>query len=202
MTDWTSGLLAVAGLSTLAVYGVLLAGWASNSKYAFLGGCRSAAGVISYELPVGVVTVTLAGLVRDATGVHSLSLVAFGVVNGQFWLVVPLWPLWLAWLVLNLAKTKRAPFDLPEAEAELVAGYNVEYSSMGFALFFLAEYASMVAMSALTAVVFLHDTHAGAGLPLATLAVVLFFPFIWVRNTLPRYRPTNSCVWDGSAFCL
>jgi NADH:ubiquinone oxidoreductase subunit H len=187
--DGVSSGLAVAGLSSVAVYGVLLAGWASNSKYAFLGGCRSAAGMVSYELPMGAVFVTLAALTRDITGMHSLAFSSFGVVNEVVWLALPLWPMVIAWFVLTLAEAKRAPFDLPEAEAELVAGYNVEYSSMGFALFFLAEYASMAAMAAVTALAFMHGTGAGLGLPLAAKTVILFYPFIWVRNTLPRYRP-------------
>jgi NADH:ubiquinone oxidoreductase subunit H len=181
--------VAVAGISSLAVYAVLFAGWASNSKYAFLGGCRSAAGMISYELPMGVILVSFGALLRDYSGMHSLSISTFHLGNSSLAMFVSLLPLAIIWFSLVLAETKRAPFDLPEAEAELVAGYNVEYASMGFALFFLAEYASMAAMSAITASFFMFHSGIIGQLPLSVLTMLYFFPFLWVRNSLPRYRP-------------
>jgi NADH-quinone oxidoreductase subunit H len=200
LVDWSSGMVAVAGLSTLAVFGVLLAGWASNSKYAFLGGCRSAAGMISYELPLGVVTVVLVSMGRDVTsGTHHASLVAFIEANREVWLGLPLWSSLVVWLVLTLAETKRAPFDLPEAEAELVAGFNVEYSSMGFALFFLGEYASMLAMSALGALVFMHDD--GGSVPLAPKLCCFSFLSFGCATHCHATDQTNSCGLGGSVFC-
>ena len=131
LNDSAFGGVCLMALSSLAVYGVMLAGWASNSKYAFLGGCRSVAQMVSYELPMGVVLISLAGLIRDEAGMACLNLASSRLLPVK---LLPLWPLCLIWFILVLAETKRAPFDLPEAEAELVAGYNVEYSSMGFAL--------------------------------------------------------------------
>lgn len=190
VSDLNLGTMYFLAIGSLGVYGVLLAGWASNSKYAFLGCCRSVAQMISYELPMGLVVLTAA--------VISNSLNWNVLVESQesVWFLVPLWPLGLIWFICCLAETNRAPFDLPEAEAELVAGYNVEYSSMGFALFFIGEYANLILMSTVTSILFLGGTRS----PLALLSFLpgplwlslktlwVLFTFIWVRATLPRYR--------------
>lgn len=168
--------LVLMALSSLGVYGVMLAGWASNSKYAFLGCLRSVALMVSYELGFGAALLSISLFLVDPTGMKSLN---FGdaPTNISFALL----PLFFIFLVCILAETKRVPFDLPEAEAELVAGYNVEYSSLGFALFFIGEYASMAVMSALASIYFLGGFS-------AFKLVAIFFGFIWVRGTLPRYR--------------
>lgn len=189
--DLRLGTMFVLAVGSLGVYGVLLAGWASNSKYAFLGCCRSVAQMVSYELPLGLVTLTVCVC---ASSLHWSALVA---AQAACWFLLPLWPLALAWFVCCLAETNRAPFDLPEAEAELVAGYNVEYASMGFALFFIGEYANLLLMGTLTALLFLGGGAAPPGavltwLPhsfwLAAKAVAVVCCFVWVRATLPRYR--------------
>lgn len=190
VSDLHLGTMYVLCIGSLGVYGVLLAGWASNSKYAFLGCCRSVAQIISYELPLGLVVLTTCVLA------NSLNWSTLVETQENVWYLWPLWPMALIWLVCCLAETNRAPFDLPEAEAELVAGYNVEYASMGFALFFIAEYANMILMGTVTAVLFLGGTAApffllswvpgSLWLALKTAAVVFFF--VWVRATLPRYR--------------
>ena len=163
-------------LSTLAVYGVMLAGWASNSKYAFLGCLRSVALMVSYELSLGSALLSLALFNDDGTGMKCLNFHSM-VHTPQYALL----PVCLTFLICILAETKRVPFDLPEAEAELVAGYNVEYSSLGFALFFIAEYANMAVMSAIASIYFL----GGFG---ALKLTALFYAFVWTRGSLPRYR--------------
>ena len=195
LADINVGILYLFAISSLGVYGIIMAGWASNSKYAFLGGLRSAAQMVSYEVSMGFVIITvllcvgslnLSDIVRAQDG-------AYGPLN---WFVFPLLPLAVIFFVSTLAETNRHPFDLPEAEAELVSGYNVEYSAMTFALFFLGEYANMILMSAMTTVLFL-----GGWLPpfdfldfipgpiwfLLKLSACLFV-FLWVRATFPRYR--------------
>ena len=179
-------------VSSLGVYGVIMAGWSSNSKYAFLGALRSAAQMVSYEVSLGLILIT----VLLCVGSLNLS----EIVNAQqtVWFGLPLFPLMLLFFISCLAETNRAPFDLPEAEAELVAGYNVEYSSMGFALFFLGEYANMIVMSSLCAIMFL-----GGWLPPLNLSILYWVPsgfwlgvkvvfflfgFVWVRAAFPRYR--------------
>jgi NADH-quinone oxidoreductase subunit H len=190
VSDLNLGTMYVLAIGSLGVYGVLLAGWASNSKYAFLGCCRSVAQMISYELPMGLIVLTAAVIS------NSLNWNVLVETQQSIWFLVPLWPLALIWFICCLAETNRAPFDLPEAEAELVAGYNVEYSSMGFALFFIGEYANLILMSTVTSILFL----GGVGAPLAILSflpgslwlslktLLVLFTFIWVRATLPRYR--------------
>jgi NADH:ubiquinone oxidoreductase subunit H len=168
--------LVLMALSSLGVYGVMLAGWASNSKYAFLGCLRSVALMVSYELGFGAALLSISLFLVDNTGMKSLN---FGDASTN--ISFALLPLFFIFLVCILAETKRVPFDLPEAEAELVAGYNVEYSSLGFALFFIGEYASMAVMSALASIYFLGGFS-------ALKLVLIFFGFIWVRGTLPRYR--------------
>ena len=196
LADLNVGVLYLFAVSSLGVYGVIMAGWASNSKYAFLGALRSAAQMVSYEVSIGFV------LVAVLVCVGSLNLA--DVVRAQAgpgfwdWYVLPLFPLAGIFFVSALAETNRAPFDLPEAESELVSGYNVEYSSMTFALFFLGEYANMILLSALGVTLFL-----GGWLPPFDVApftwvpgvvwfigktCFLLFLFLWARATFPRYR--------------
>jgi NADH:ubiquinone oxidoreductase subunit H len=168
--------LVLMALSSLAVYGVMLAGWASNSKYAFLGCLRSVALMVSYELSLGVALLSIGLFLTDSSGMKCLNFYD-APSSVQFALL----PLCHIFLICILAETKRVPFDLPEAEAELVAGYNVEYSSLGFALFFIAEYANMAVMSAIASVYFLGGFS-------ALKLTALFFAFVWTRGSLPRYR--------------
>ncbi len=192
LSDLNVGILYIFAVSSLGVYGVLIAGWASNSRYAFLGAIRSAAQMVSYEVSIGFVIIT----VLLMSGSLNLSV----IVNEQkdMWNLIPLFPMFIVFFISILAETNRHPFDLPEAEAELVAGFNVEYSSMPFALFFLGEYANMILMSALCSILFL-----GGWLPPMDIALFtwipgpiwlfakiafLLFVFIWVRAALPRYR--------------
>jgi NADH-quinone oxidoreductase subunit H len=186
------GVLYLLAVSSLGVYGILMAGWASNSKYPFLGAVRSGAQMVSYEVSMGLIVLTvvlLAGSMNLSTIVEAQKTV---------WFFIPAFPAFVMFLVSILAETNRHPFDLPEAEAELVAGYNTEYSSMMFALFFLGEYVAMITMSAFTSVLFL-----GGWLPIVDIPplnwvpglvwlfikilLVLFF-MIWCRGTFPRYR--------------
>jgi NADH:ubiquinone oxidoreductase subunit H len=168
--------LVLMALSSLGVYGVMLSGWASNSKYAFLGCLRSVSLMVSYELGFGAALLSISLFLTDSSGMKSLNF-EDASTSIQFALL----PLFFIFLICILAETKRVPFDLPEAEAELVAGYNVEYSSLGFALFFISEYANMAVMSILASIYFL-----GGFSPLKLTAI--FFGFVWVRATLPRYR--------------
>jgi NADH-quinone oxidoreductase subunit H len=192
LSDCNVGVLYMFSISSLGVYGIITAGWSSNSKYAFLGGLRSAAQMVSYEVSIGLILITV------LLCVGSLNFTAIVNAQKQIWFCVPLFPLAVLFFISCLAETNRAPFDLPEAEAELVAGYNVEYASMGFALFFLGEYANMILMSSLCAIFFF-----GGWLPPINWAIfywipgsvwfslkVLFFLFsyIWVRAAFPRYR--------------
>jgi NADH:ubiquinone oxidoreductase subunit H len=188
VSDAAFGGLVVMAISSLSVYGIMLAGWASNSKYAFLGCLRSVALMVSYELSLGSALLSLALLTTDATGMKSLSFHTMtGSVASDYDVLGSvghrgmLLPLFLLFLICILAETKRVPFDLPEAEAELVAGYNVEYSSLGFALFFIAEYANMAVMSAVASIYFLGGFS-------AIKLTLLFFAFVWTRGSLPRYR--------------
>lgn len=192
LSDCNVGILYMFAISSLGVYGIITAGWSSNSKYAFLGGLRSAAQMVSYEVSIGLILITV------LLCVGSLNFTAIVLAQKQIWFCIPLFPLAVLFFISCLAETNRAPFDLPEAEAELVAGYNVEYASMGFALFFLGEYANMILMSSLCAIFFF-----GGWLPPFNWALlywipgsvwfsikVLFFLFtyIWVRAAFPRYR--------------
>jgi NADH-quinone oxidoreductase subunit H len=188
------GALYVMAVSSLGVYGIITAGWASNSKYAFLGAVRSSAQMISYEVSMGLVIVT----VLLTTGTLNLTEIVEAQKVRPLWLDFVMAPMAVVFFISILAETNRLPFDLPEAEAELVAGYNVEYSSMSFALFFLGEYANMILVSAMTTTFFL-----GGYLPPFNLALLSFIPgiiwfilkvafllfcFLWIRATLPRYR--------------
>ena len=191
------GILYLFAISSLGVYGILMAGWASNSRYAFLGAMRSAAQMISYEVSMGFVIITVLLCVGslNLSDIVTAQKGDYGMFN---WFVFPLFPMAVIFFISTLAETNRHPFDLPEAEAELVAGYNVEYSAMTFALFFLGEYANMILMSAMTALLFL-----GGWLPpiasypfdavpgpiwLALKIAFCLFIFLWVRATFPRYR--------------
>ncbi|MFZ5789077.1 MAG: NADH-quinone oxidoreductase subunit NuoH [Pseudomonadota bacterium] len=192
LADINVGVLYLFAISSLGVYGIVMAGWASNSKYPFLGALRSAAQMVSYEVSIGFVIVT----VLLCAG--SLNLTAIVEAQRTVWFAIPLLPMFVIFFISALAETSRAPFDLPEAESELVAGYFAEYSSMTFALFFLGEYANMILMSATTTVLFL-----GGWLPPVDIApfnwvpgpvwfalkvAVVLFGFLWVRATFPRYR--------------
>ena len=192
LADINVGILYLFAISSLGVYGVIMAGWASNSKYPFLGALRSAAQMVSYEVSMGFVIITV------LICVGSLNLTDIVMAQENIWFAIPLLPMFVIFFISVLAETNRAPFDLPEGESELVAGYYVEYSSMTFALFFLGEYANMILMSAMVTIFFL-----GGWLPIldiapfnwipgpiwfaAKVALVLFF-FLWVRATFPRYR--------------
>lgn len=192
LADINVGILYLFAISSLGVYGIIMAGWASNSKYAFLGALRSAAQMVSYEISIGFVIITV------LLCVGSLNLTKVVEAQRNVWFVLPLLPMFVVFFVSALAETNRAPFDLPEAEAELVSGYNVEYSAMTFALFFLGEYANMILMSGITTVLFL-----GGWLPpvnalpftlipgpvwFALKISFILFLFLWVRATFPRYR--------------
>lgn len=189
LVDFRLGLLYIFALSSLSVHSVIMAGWSSNSKYAFLGGLRSAAQMISYEVSLGATLVSLLLF----TGTLNFSTLVEGQKN--FWLAAPLLPIFIIFFVTTLAETNRHPFDLPEAEAELVSGYNVEYSAMGFALFFLAEYSNIILMSSLSALFFLGGWHINFGffwIPesiIFSIKIIIFVTlFVLVRGTLPRYR--------------
>jgi NADH-quinone oxidoreductase subunit H len=192
VADINVGILYLFAVSSLGVYGIIMAGWASNSKYAFLGALRSAAQMVSYEISIGFVIVTV------LLCVGSLNLTEVVRAQNGLWFAVPLLPMFVIFFVSGLAETNRTPFDLSEAEAELVAGFNVEYSSMPFALFFLGEYANMILMSAMTTILFLGGWLPPIDLPPfnwipgpiwfgAKIAMVLFV-FLWVRATFPRFR--------------
>ncbi len=183
------GILYLFAISSLGVYGIIMAGWASNSKYAFLGALRSAAQMVSYEVSIGFVLVTV------LLCVGSLNLSDIVLAQRNVWFVIPLLPMAVIFFISGLAETNRSPFDLPEGESELVAGYFVEYSAMTFALFFLGEYANMILVSAMTSVLFLGGWLAPLGLTFIPgpiwflLKIALcFFCFLWVRATFPRFR--------------
>lgn len=187
--DYNLGLVYLLAVSSLAVYGIILSGWSSNSKYAFLGALRSTAQMISYEVPLGVVIVSVA----LCAGSFNLR----GVVESQedVWLFFPLFPVAFLFFISALAETNRHPFDLPEAEAELVSGYNVEYASMVFALFFLGEYANIIQMSTLSALMFGGGWLAFFDIApkfstfwLASKVCFFLFLFVFCRAALPRFR--------------
>ena len=196
LADINVGILYLFAISSLGVYGIIMAGWASNSKYAFLGALRSAAQMVSYEVAIGFVIIT----VLMCVGSLNLTNIVMAQQGSGFWswYWLPLFPMFIIFFISALAETNRHPFDLPEAEAELVAGYNVEYSSMTFALFFLGEYANMILMSGMTAVLFLggwlppFDIEPFTWVPgiiwFALKIALCLFVFLWVRATFPRYR--------------
>ncbi|MBI3779951.1 MAG: NADH-quinone oxidoreductase subunit NuoH [candidate division NC10 bacterium] len=185
ITDVNIGLLYVFAVASLGIYGIVLGGWASNNKYALLGGLRSAAQMISYELSLGL---SVVGVVMLS---ESLSLVQIVNAQSTAWFIV-LQPIgFLIFLICAIAETNRAPFDLPEAETELVAGFHVEYSSMKFAMYFMAEYANMITVAAMATTLFLGGWRGPFLPPVVWFLVKLFlliFLFIWIRATLPRFR--------------
>ncbi|MCU0869742.1 MAG: NADH-quinone oxidoreductase subunit NuoH [Burkholderiales bacterium] len=193
LADVNAGLLYVMAITSMGVYGVIIAGWASNSKYAFLGSLRSAAQIVSYEIAMGF---ALVGVLMMS---HSLNLSEIvrrqdGSLGLLSWNWVPLFPMFLVYLISGVAETNRAPFDVAEGESEIVAGFHVEYSGMAFAVFFLAEYANMILVSSLTAIMFLGGWLSPIpGLPSSFLWLLLkvaavLFCFLWFRATFPRYR--------------
>ena len=186
------GIMYIVAVSSLSVYGIIMAGWASNSRYAFLGSLRSAAQMISYEVSIGLIIIDI------LITVGSLNLSEIVLAQKNVWYFLPHFPMFIVFFISTLAETNRAPFDLPEAEAELVAGYNVEYSSLSFGLFFLGEYGNMILMSSMTTILFL-----GGWLPPVDNEIFnqipgfiwfflkvsfLLFLFLWIRATLPRFR--------------
>ncbi|MDC2965893.1 NADH-quinone oxidoreductase subunit NuoH [Alphaproteobacteria bacterium] len=192
LADINVGVMYIFAISSLGVYGIIMAGWASNSRYAFLGALRSAAQMISYEVSIGLIIISV--LITSG----SLNLTEIVMKQQNMWYVIPHFPMFIIFFISTLAETNRAPFDLPEAESELVAGYNVEYSSMSFGLFFLGEYGNMILMSSMSTILFL-----GGWLPPVDISffqnipgfiwfllkvTFLLFLFLWVRATLPRYR--------------
>jgi len=192
LIDLNVGILFVFAISSLGVYGIIAAGWSSNSKYSFLGALRSAAQMVSYEVSIGLIIMC----VLLCAGSLNLSEIVYA--QKEVWYCVPLFPLFIMFFISGLAETNRAPFDLPEAEAELVSGYNTEYAAMGFALFFLGEYANMILMCSVLSILFL-----GGWLPLINISpfnlipgvfwfgfkvTILLFVFVWVRAAFPRYR--------------
>ncbi len=190
LSDINLGVLYLFAISSLSVYGIIMSGWSSNSKYAFLGALRSAAQMVSYEVSIGFIMISIVLCV----GSFNLSEIVYAQKN--IWFIIPFFPIFLMFFVSALAETNRHPFDLPEAEAELVSGYNVEYSAMGFALFFLGEYANMLLMSALMSILFLGGWNAPiellnfipGSLWLGLKISIFVIGFIWMRAALPRYR--------------
>ena len=192
LADINVGILYLFAISSLGVYGVIMAGWASNSKYPFLGALRSAAQMVSYEVSMGFVIITV------LICVGSLNLTDIVLAQKNIWFAVPLLPMFVIFFVSTLAETNRSPFDLPEGESEIVAGFFLEYSAMPFALFYLGEYGNMILMSAMTSILFL-----GGWLPPLDVApfnwipgpiwfagkvAFVLFCFLWVRGTMPRFR--------------
>ena len=192
LADINVGVMYVFAISSLGIYGIVMAGWSSNSRYAFLGALRSAAQMISYEVSIGLIIISV--LITAGT----LNLSEIVMKQKEMWYIIPHFPMFLIFFISTLAETNRAPFDLPEAESELVAGYNVEYSSMSFGLFFLGEYGNMILMSSMTTILFLGGWMVPFNLEIFNIipgyiwfllkVSVLLFTFLWVRATLPRYR--------------
>ncbi|MGI4976983.1 MAG: NADH-quinone oxidoreductase subunit NuoH [Janthinobacterium lividum] len=192
IADINVGVLYLFAISSLGVYGIIIAGWASNSKYAFLGALRSAAQMVSYEVSMGLVIVCV------LLCVGSLNLNDIVRAQKHVWFCIPLLPMFVVFFISALAETNRAPFDLAEGESEIVAGFMVEYSSMSYGLFFLGEYANMFLMAAMTSILFMGGWQAPFGIApftwvpgtvwfLLKIALVMFM-FVWVRATFPRFR--------------
>jgi len=178
IVDLNIGILYLLAVSSLSVYGIIIAGWSSNSKYAFLGCLRSAAQMISYEISFGLIIITV--IISSA----SFNLTTIVLAQQYIWNIIFLFPFFIMFFVSALAETNRSPFDLPEAEAELVAGYNVEYSAVGFALFQIGEYANIFLMSSIIVLLFFGGWYFGF-----IYKVLLFlFSFVWIRASFPRYR--------------
>jgi len=202
LANINAGLLYILAMTSMGVYGIILAGWASNSKYAFLGALRSAAQIVSYEIAMGF---ALVGVLMAANSLNLTDIVRGQEGGAAYWYVWPLFPLFIVYFVSGLAETNRHPFDMAEGESEIVAGFHVEYSGVAFAVFFLAEYMNMIMIAALTSLMFLggwlapwpllNEWHIAGMTPLADgfvwlaakMAFVLLF-FLWVRASFPRYR--------------
>nr|YP_010501533.1 NADH dehydrogenase subunit 1 [Hesperoleucus symmetricus]UXB57613.1 NADH dehydrogenase subunit 1 [Hesperoleucus symmetricus] len=187
VVDLNLGILFILALSSLAVYSILGSGWASNSKYALIGALRAVAQTISYEVSLGLILLS----VIVFSGGYTLQ--TFNTAQEGIWLLVPAWPLAAMWYISTLAETNRAPFDLTEGESELVSGFNVEYAGGPFALFFLAEYANILLMNTLSAVLFMGTSHFPGMPELTTVglmikAALLSVVFLWVRASYPRFR--------------
>ena len=199
IADINAGLLFILALTSLSVYGVILAGWASNSKYAFLGSMRSAAQIIAYEIAMGFALVGVL-MVAGSLNLQEIILSQKGGIFNWFWL--PLFPLFIIYLISGIAETNRAPFDVSEGESEIVAGFHVEYSGIAFAMFFLAEYMNLILISILVSIMFFGGWLSPfessflegffAWVPgfvwLAIKTLAFIFLFLWLRATLPRYR--------------
>ncbi|AUH52466.1 NADH-quinone oxidoreductase subunit NuoH [Chromobacterium sp. ATCC 53434] len=201
LANVNASLLYILALTSMGVYGVIIAGWAGNSKYSFLGAMRSAAQIVSYELAMGF---ALVGVLMVSGSLNLVDIVkqqSFGMGAGSIlsWNWIPLFPLFIVYLISGVAETNRAPFDVAEGESEIVAGFHVEYSGMAFAVFFLAEYANMILVATLTALLFLGGwlspfpaswglLGAGGFFWLAVKVALVLFCFLWFRATFPRYR--------------
>lgn len=196
-----ASLLYIMAVTSIGVYGVIVAGWASNSKYAFLGALRSAAQIVSYEIAMGFALVGVLMLSGSLNLVEIVNQQGQGIAGGSVfsWNWLPLFPMFLVYLISGVAETNRAPFDVAEGESEIVAGFHVEYSGMAFAVFFLAEYANMILIASMTALMFLGGwlSPLPASVPvlgesgfhwLAIKAAFILFCFLWFRATFPRYR--------------
>ena len=201
LSDLPLGILYIFVISSLEVYGVILAGWSSNSRYAFLGSLRTVSQMISYEISIGFIIISII----IVSG--SLNLTKIVHIQKDIWLFIPLFPVFLMFIISILAETNRHPFDLPEAESELVSGYNVEYSGISFALFFLGEYASMFLMSSLIVLLFFGGWeffgYQGFFSPFIFGFKVVFFIFffVWARVALPRFRYDQLMRLGWKVFC-
>lgn len=208
-----ASLLYIMAITSMGVYGVIVAGWAANSKYSFLGAMRSAAQIVSYEIAMGFALVGVLMVSGSLNLVEIVNQQAVGLAGGSIlsWNWLPLFPMFVVYLISGVAETNRAPFDVAEGESEIVAGFHVEYSGMAFAIFFLAEYANMILIAALTALMFLGGwlSPFPASIPvlgaagihwLLLKAALVLFCFLWFRATFPRIVMTKSCVWVGK--CL
>jgi len=202
LADVNAGLLYVMAITSMGVYGVIIAGWASNSKYAFLGAMRSAAQIVSYEIAMGfalVAVLMMSGSLNLSTIVNQQKS-GWGLLG---WNLIPLLPMFLVYFISGVAETNRSPFDVAEGESEIVAGFHVEYSGTAFAVFFLAEYASMILVSTLASIMFLGGWLSPVplipdGFPwLAIKVAFLLFCFLWFRATFPAIATTRSCGWAG-----
>jgi NADH:ubiquinone oxidoreductase subunit H len=199
LSDLNIGILYIFGVSSISVYAILMSGWSSNSKYAYFGAIRAAAQMISYEVSIGLILISVLLLVGDVN--------MSKIVEAQedIWFIIPLFPAAIMFLVSALAETNRAPFDLTEGESELVSGFNVEYSAMTFANFFLAEYAHIIFMSVLFVILFLGGWNSPLGslingsLVLAIKTSAIIFWFVWVRGSFPRmrYDQLMSLLWKN-----
>jgi len=193
LANVNAGLLYILAMTSLGVYGIIIAGWASNSKYAFLGAVRSAAQIVSYEIAMGFALVCVL-MVSQSMNMGDIVRGQHGHLGALNWYVIPLFPMFLVYLISGVAETNRAPFDMAEGESEIVAGFHVEYSGMAFALFFLAEYANMILIAFLTSIMFLGGWLSPVPfLPdsivwLLGKAAFILFLFLWFRATFPRYR--------------